>query len=143
LLYLEKKIIYKGDYTKKMKKVYIETPIGDIIDKLTILEIKKKKISKKSYLVQINKEYSSLKKTLTKSVKINSKIKKLWKSLFKTNLKIWEMENFKRETQKYLEEITKVATNVYKENDDRAKIKLKINKITRSNIREVKKYSKY
>ena len=53
------------------------------------------------------------------------------------------MENFKRETQKHLEKITKVAINVYKNNDDRAKIKLKINKLTGSNIREVKKYSKY
>ena len=126
-----------------MKKVYIETPIGDIIDKLTILEIKKKKISEKKHLIQINKEYSSLKSTLKKNVKISSSIRKLWKSLFKTNLKIWEMENFKREAQKHLEKITEVAINVYKNNDDRAKIKLKINKLTGSNIREVKKYSKY
>ena len=126
-----------------MKKVYIETPIGDIIDKLTILEIKKKKISKKSHLTQINKEYSSLKNTLKKNVKIDAKVKKLWKNLFKTNLKIWEMENFKREAQKHLEKITEVAINVYKNNDDRAKIKLRINKLTGSNIREVKKYSKY
>jgi len=63
--------------------------------------------------------------------------------LFKTNLKIWEMENFKREAQKELEKITKVAINVYKSNDDRAKIKLKINRLTGSNIKEVKKYSKY
>ena len=126
-----------------MKKVYIETPIGDIIHKLTILEIKKKKISKKAHLAQINKEYSSLRNTLKKNVKIDSKVKNLWKNLFKTNLKIWEMENFKREAQKHLEKITKVATNVYKSNDDRAKIKLKINKLTKSNIREIKEYSKY
>ncbi len=126
-----------------MKKVYIETSIGEIIDKLTILEIKKKKISKKAHLAQINKEYSSLKNSLKKNVKIDSKIKKLWKHLYKTNLKIWEMENFKREAQKYLEKITKVATNVYKNNDDRAKIKLKINRLTGSNIKEIKKYSKY
>ena len=126
-----------------MKKVYIETSIDEIIDKLTILEIKKKKISKKAHLAQINKEYSSLKNSLKKNVKIDSKIKKLWKHLYKTNLKIWEMENFKREAQKYLEKITKVATNVYKNNDDRAKIKLKINRLTGSNIKEIKKYSKY
>ena len=58
-------------------------------------------------------------------------------------MEIWEMENFKREAQKYLEKITKVAINVYKSNDERAKIKLKINKITGSNIIEIKKYSKY
>ena len=94
-------------------------------------------------MAQINKEYSSLKNTLRKNVKIDSKVKKLWKNLFTTNLKIWEMENFKREAQKYLEKITEVAINVYKNNDDRAKIKLKINKLTGSNIREIKKYSKY
>tara|TARA_X000000368_G_C22970252_1_gene685122 strand:- start:650 stop:1030 length:381 start_codon:yes stop_codon:yes gene_type:complete len=126
-----------------MKKVYIETPVGEIIDKLTILEIKKKKISKKTHLAQINKEYSSLKNTLKKNVKIDSKLKKLWKNLFKTNLKIWEMENFKREAQKHLEKITEVAINVYKNNDDRANLKLRINKLTKSNIREIKKYSKY
>jgi|TARA_B110000285_G_scaffold223719_1_gene279608 hypothetical protein len=126
-----------------MKKVYIETPIGDIIDKLTILEIKKKKISNKNHLIQINKEYSSLKKTLKQNIKIDSKITKLWKDLFSTNLDIWEMENFKREAQKQLEKITKVAIDVYKSNDDRAKIKLKINTLTGSNIREIKKYSKY
>ena len=126
-----------------MKKVYIETPIGDIIDKLTILEIKKKKISKKEHLRQINKEYSSLKKTLKKNIKIDRKLKVLWKDLFHTNLKIWEMENFKREAQKHLEKITEVAINVYKNNDDRANLKLRINKLTKSNIREIKKYSKY
>ncbi|OUW67505.1 MAG: hypothetical protein CBD62_03315 [Candidatus Pelagibacter sp. TMED202] len=126
-----------------MKKVYTETSVGDIIDKLTILEIKKKKISKKAHLTQINKEYSSLKNTLKKNVRIDTKVKKLWKNLYITNLKIWEMENFKRESQKQLEKIAKVASGVYKSNDDRAEIKLKINKLTGSNIREVKKYSKY
>ena len=126
-----------------MKKVYIETPVGEIIDKLTILEIKKRKISKKEHLLQINKEYSSLKKTLKQNIKIDNKLKRLWKELFKTNLSIGEMENFKREAQKHLEKIAKVATNVYKSNDDRAKIKLKINKLTKSNIREIKEYSKY
>ena len=92
---------------------------------------------------QINKEYLSLKKTLRQNIKIDTKVKKLWKNLYKTNLKIWEMENFKRETQKQLEKITEVAINVYKKNDDRAQIKLKINKLTGSNVREVKKYSKY
>jgi hypothetical protein len=126
-----------------MKKVYIETPIGDIIDKLTILEIKKKKISSKQSLTQINKEYLSLKNTLKKNIKIDTKIKKLWKNLFHTNLNIWEMENLKREAQNHLEKIIKTHAKVYKSNDDRAKIKLKINTLTGSNIREVKKYSKY
>lgn len=126
-----------------MKKVYIETPIGDIIDKLTILEIKKKKIFKKEHLFQINKEYKSLFHTLKTNIKIDPKIKKLWKNLFITNLKIWEMENFKREAQKQLEKITLTAANVYKCNDERANLKLKINKLTGSTVKEVKKYSKY
>ena len=92
---------------------------------------------------QINKEYLSLKKTLIQNIKIDTKVKKLWKNLYKTNLKIWEMENFKREYKKHLEKITEVAIDVYKNNDDRAQIKLRINKLTGSNIREVKKYSKY
>jgi hypothetical protein len=126
-----------------MKKVHIETPIGDIIDKLTILEIKKKMISKKKHLFEINKEYLSLKETLKKNVKIDSRIKKLWRGLFETNLKIWKMENFKREAQKQLEKINQIHTDVYKRNDDRAELKLKINKLTGSNIREVKEYAKY
>jgi hypothetical protein len=126
-----------------MKKIYIETPVGEIIDKLTILEIKKKYISKKNDLSHINKEYSSLKDSLKKQVKIDHRIKKLWKNLLNINKKIWEMENYKRDTQKHLEKITQVAINVYKYNDDRANTKLKINKITGSNTREIKKYSKY
>ena len=126
-----------------MKKVHIETPIGDIIDKLTILEIKKKMISKKKHLFEINKEYLSLKETLKKNVKIDPSIKKLWKGLIETNLKIWKMENFKREAQKQLEKINQIHTDVYKSNDDRAELKLKINKLTGSNIREVKEYAKY
>tara|TARA_B100000780_G_C21094381_1_gene441233 strand:+ start:796 stop:1176 length:381 start_codon:yes stop_codon:yes gene_type:complete len=126
-----------------MKKIYIETPVGEIIDKLTILEIKKKYISKKNDLLHINKEYSSLKESLEKQIKVDHRIKKLWKNLLNINKKIWDMENYKRDVQKHLEKITQVATNVYKYNDDRAKTKLKINKITGSNTREIKKYSKY
>ena len=125
-----------------MKKVYIETPVGEIIDKLTILEIKKERYQKKNIYYKSIRNIP-LKKTLKQNIKIDNKLKKLWKELFKTNLNIWEMENFKREAQKHLEKITKVATNVYKSNDDRAKIKLKINKLTKSNIREIKEYSKY
>ncbi len=126
-----------------MKKIYIETPVGEIIDKLTILEIKKKYISKKNDLLHINKEYSSLKESLEKQIKVDHRIKKLWKNLLNINKKIWDMENYKRDVQKHLKKITQVATNVYKYNDDRAKTKLKINKITGSNTREIKKYSKY
>ncbi len=126
-----------------MNKIYTESSIGELIDRITILEIKKIKISKKSDLVHVNKECQILKKILKKNVKITSKIKKLWKDLKVTNRKMWEMEDQKRLTQKSLEKLSKLAKNVYKLNDDRANIKLKINKITKSNIREVKNYAKY
>lgn len=126
-----------------MNKIYTESSIGELIDRITILEIKKIKISKKSDLVHVNKECQILKKNLKKNVKITSKIKKLWKDLKVTNRKMWEMEDQKRLTQKSLEKLSKLAKNVYKLNDDRANIKLKINKITKSNIREVKNYAKY
>ena len=127
----------------KMNKIYTESSIGELIDRITILEIKKIKISKKSDLVHVNKECKMLKKILKKNVKISSKIKKLWKDLKITNRKMWEMEDQKRLTQKSLEKLSTLAKNVYKLNDDRASIKLKINKITKSNIREVKNYAKY
>ncbi len=127
----------------KMNKIYTESSIGELIDRITILEIKKIKISKKSDLVHVNKECKMLKKILKKNVKISSKIKKLWKDLKITNRKMWEMEDQKRLTQKSLEKLSILAKNVYKLNDDRASIKLKINKITKSNIREVKNYAKY
>ena len=126
-----------------MKKIYTEISVGEIIDKITILEIKKKMFSNNKDLIQINKEYKILVSTLKKNIKIDKNIKKLWKDLFLTNLKIWKMENYKRESQKILEKLTQTAKNVYKSNDDRANIKLKLNKITGSNLREVKKYSKY
>ena len=126
-----------------MKKINTEISVGEIIDKITILEIKKKMFSSNKDLIQINKEHKILVSTLKKNIKIDKKIKKLWRDLFQTNLKIWKMENFKRESQKILEKLTQTAKDVYRSNDDRANIKLKLNKITGSNLREVKKYSKY
>tara|TARA_B100000686_G_C16173174_1_gene657305 strand:- start:200 stop:586 length:387 start_codon:yes stop_codon:yes gene_type:complete len=127
----------------KTNKIYIESAVGELIDKITILEIKRKKISNKNSLSAINKEYSVLKKTLKKNVKINKQLKKLWKVLEQINSKIWEMEDKKRQTQRHLEELSKLAKDVYKFNDRRADIKSKINKITKSNLREVKSYAKY
>ena len=126
-----------------MKKIFKKISVGEIIDKLTILEIKKRKINSKKYSTQIKKEHEILKKSLKKNLKINNKIKKLWKELYKVNSNIWDMENLKRERQKILEEIVIVARYVYKYNDERASIKSKINKITKSNVNEVKKYSNY
>ena len=126
-----------------MKKIYTEIAVGEIIDKITILEIKRKKVLNKSDLAEINKEYAVLKDSLRKNVKINIKLKKLWKDLKEINLKIWKMEDHKRFTQKHLENLTEIAKNVYVYNDQRAQIKLKINKLSGSNLREIKKYAKY
>ena len=127
----------------KTNKIYIESVIGELIDKITILEIKRKKISNKNDLDSINKEYSVLKKILKKNIKVSEQLKNQWNLLKQTNLKIWEMEDQKRLTQKHLEKLSQLAKNVYKFNDRRAEIKQKINKITGSSLREIKKYAKY
>jgi len=126
-----------------MKKIYTEISAGEIVDKLTILQIKKKKISNRQSLILIRKEYNSLFNVLKKNIKFTLKIKRLWRELLKVNSNIWEMENYKREAQKHLEKLTKTAIEVYRNNDKRAVLKQKINKITKSNIQEVKNYSKY
>ena len=84
----------------KTNKIYIESAVGELIDKITILEIKRKKISDKNSLKAINKEYHVLKKILKKNIKMKKNLKKLWNDLKKINLKIWEMEDKKRKTQK-------------------------------------------
>ena len=127
----------------KTNKILVESSVGDLIDRITILEIKKIKISNKTDLKHINNECLILKKILRKNININNQIKKLWKNLKYTNSKMWEMEDQKRLTQKHLEKLSLLAKGVYKLNDDRARIKLKINKLTNSNLREVKKYAKY
>ena len=127
----------------KTKKILVESSIGDLIDRITILEIKKLKISNRADLNFVNKELFILKNILRKNIKINNSIKRLWKSLKNTNIKMWEMEDQKRLTQKHLERLSELAKGVYKLNDERAKLKLKINKLTNSNIREIKKYDKY
>ncbi len=127
----------------KTNKIYIESVIGELVDKITILEIKRKKISNKNDLNSINKEYSVLKKILKKNIKVSKQLKNQWNLLKQTNLKIWEMEDQKRLTQKHLEKLSQLAKNVYKFNDRRAEIKQKINKITGSSLREIKKYAKY
>jgi len=126
-----------------MNKVYIETSVGELIDKITILEIKKKKISNKNSLSEINKEYSVLKESMKKNVKITNKLKKLGRDLKEINLKIWKMEDQKRLAQRHLEKLTEIARDVYKFNDKRAQIKLKIDKLSGSNLREIKNYAKY
>ncbi len=129
-----------------MDKIYIETSVGELIDKITILEIKKEKISDEKKLEMVNKEYSSLKETLKKNLVIKDEIKRLWNELKEINLKLWEVEDQKRlseKNKKFDEKFIELSRNVYKYNDLRAKIKLNINQISGSNINEVKQYTKY
>ena len=129
-----------------MNKIYIETSIGDLIDKITILEIKMDRIKNKDSLTEINKEYSSLQQTLKKDVKMNEEIQALMGNLKKANLILWDLEDKLRaaeKNKKFNENFISLARSVYINNDNRAKIKLKINELTGSTLREVKGYSKY
>ena len=129
-----------------MNKIYIEASIGELIDKITILEIKRKKIQDKNSLEIVNKEYSSLTDTMEKNLVISDKIKNLWEELREINLKLWEIEDSKRlaeKNKKFDENFIELARNVYRFNDKRAKIKSQINQLSGSSIREIKQYTKY
>ncbi len=126
-----------------MDKILAEISAGELIDKITILEIKKEKISNKEKLEEINKELISLNETLKKSINDESKILSFKNDLKKINLKLWDIEDGKRSAEKnnkFDEKFIQLARNVYKFNDERAKIKLAINNALGSNIKEVKSY---
>ena len=127
----------------KMDKILAEISAGELIDKITILEIKKEKISNKEKLIEVDKELVSLNKTLKKSINDESKILSFKNDLKNINLKLWDIEDGKRSAEKnnqFDEKFIKLARNVYKFNDERAKIKLEINNVLGSNIKEVKSY---
>ena len=129
--------------SKKMDKILAEISAGELIDKITILEIKKEKISNKEKLVEVNKELVSLNETLKKSIDDQSKIISFKNDLKIINLKLWDIEDGKRSAEKnnnFDEKFIQLARNVYKFNDERAKIKLAINNALGSNIKEVKSY---
>ena len=129
--------------SKKMDKILAEISAGELIDKITILEIKKEKISNKEKLVEVNKELSSLNETLKKSINDESKIINFKNDLKNINLKLWDIEDGKRLAEKnsqFDEKFIELARSVYKLNDERAKIKLAINNALGSNIKEVKSY---
>ena len=128
---------------KKMDKILAEISAGELIDKITILEIKKEKISNKEKLVEVNKELRSLNETLKKSINDESKIINFKNDLKNINLKLWDIEDGKRSAEKnnkFDEKFIELARSVYKFNDERAKIKLAINNALGSNIKEVKSY---
>ena len=127
----------------KLDKILAEISAGELIDKMTILEIKKAKINDIKKLKDIEKELSSLRITFKKFIPNSSKIRPLINNLKSINLKLWNIENKKRLAEKnnqFDEKFIKLARNVYKNNDERAKIKLKINNILGSNIKEVKSH---
>ena len=132
--------------SKKIDKILAEISVGELYDKISILEIKKSKIRDKNKLLEIEKELNSLNITLKDHGLNNfrdSYLDKLIDDLTQVNLDLWEIEDGKRlaeKNQKFDERFIQLARNVYKKNDQRAKIKLNINKRLGSNIKEVKSY---
>ncbi len=128
---------------KKMDKILAEISAGELIDKITILEIKKEKISNKEKLTEVEKELASLSKTLKNSINDENKILGFKRDLKNINLKLWDIEDGKRSAEKnnrFDDKFIQLARNVYKFNDERAKIKFEINNALGSNIKEVKSY---
>ena len=129
--------------SNKLDKILAEISAGELFDKITILEIKKEKISNKEKLVDVEKELNSLNDTVGKFIPDQSNISKHINDLKEINLKLWDIEDGKRAAEKekkFDDKFIELARNVYKLNDERAKIKLAINTALGSNIREVKSY---
>ena len=127
----------------KLDKILAEISAGELIDKITILEIKKLKIIDKEKIKEVDKELTSLDHTMSNFIKDKSKIINLKEKLKNINLKLWDIEDKKRKAEKYNDfgkDFIELARNVYKFNDQRAKIKLEINLILNSNIKEIKSH---
>ena len=129
-----------------MNKIIVEVSIGELLDKISILEIKQKKIKDSEKLKFINNEYSILKDQLEKNIKSDEKLNNLYQSLKEINAKLWVIEDDKRQCEKdkdFGEKFIKLSRDVHFLNDDRAKIKLKINNHSGSKIKEIKEYTNY
>jgi hypothetical protein len=129
-----------------MNKIIVEVSIGELLDKISILEIKKENIKDTKKLEFINAEHSILKDQLDKNVKSDDKIMELLNTLKKINAKLWVIEDEKRQCEKekkFDEKFIKLSREVHFLNDDRADIKLKINNYTGSKIKEIKEYTSY
>ena len=132
--------------SNKSKKILTEISAGELLDKISILEIKLVKIIDKESLLEINKEYNSLKETQNSNIKLTKNLENLIKELNKVNLKLWDIEDNKRICEKnkdFGKVFVDLSRNVYLNNDKRAKIKSEINKLLGSNIKEVKQYVNY
>ena len=129
-----------------MSKILIEISAGELLDKISILEIKLNKIKDHVLLNEVKKEYEILNETKNKNISFSEKIDILYKNLKGTNEKLWETENKVRLCEKnsdFKEKFIQVSRDIYFANDKRSKIKLEINKILGSNIKEVKQYAEY
>ena len=129
-----------------MNKILVEVSVGELLDKISILEIKKEKIKDSDKIKFINSEHQILKKQLDNNVKSDENIEKLFKSLKEINAKLWIIEDDKRFCEKnsdFGEKFINLSRNVHFLNDDRAKTKLEINKQTKSKIKEIKEYTEY
>ena len=130
----------------KSKKILTEISAGELLDKISILEIKLDKIKDRESRIEISKEYESLGKTKDLHIQINPEINNLSNQLKEINLKLWTIEDKKRICEKnhdFGKTFIELARNVYLNNDKRAKIKSNINRLLGSNIKEIKKYADY
>ena len=129
-----------------MNKIIVEVSIGELLDKISILEIKQEKIKNPEKLKFINNEHSILKDQLGKNINSDDKLNNLYQKLKEINAKLWIIEDDKRQCEKdkdFGEKFIKLSRDVHFLNDDRAKIKLEINNHTGSVIKEIKEYTKY
>ena len=129
-----------------MNKIIIEVSVGELLDKISILEIKKEKIKNPEKLKFISNEYLILKDQLEKNVKSDDKLNKLFQDLKEINAKLWVIEDDKRDCEKnkdFGDKFIKLSRDVHFLNDDRAKIKLEMNNHTGSSIKEIKEYTSY
>ena len=130
----------------KSKKILSEISAGELLDKISILEIKLQKIQDKNNLDEIKKEYNILIKIQNSSIEFTDKIKNLFKEIKEVNINLWEIEDKIRICEKnkdFGKNFIELARQVYFNNDKRAKIKLEINEILGSSIKEVKQYASY
>ena len=129
-----------------MNKILVEVSVGELLDKISILEIKQEKIKDPEKLKFINDEHSILKAKVDHNVKSDEKLNTLFKSLKDINAKLWVIEDDKRMCEKnsdFTEKFIKLSRDVHFLNDDRAKIKLEMNNHTGSKIKEIKEYTSY
>ena len=129
-----------------MNKILVEVSVGELFDKISILEIKKDKIEDKEKLKFINDEYNILKKQMINNIKLDEKLSNMFKSLKEINSKLWVIEDDKRLCEKnsdFSETFIKLSRDIHFLNDKRASIKLDINNYTGSKIKEIKEYKSY